>query len=43
MMTSDRDDIILWFRWQSFRALDLSPEVRRTIEEKTPARILGLG
>ena len=43
MMTSDRDDIILWFRWRSFRALDLSPEVRRTIEEKTPARILGLG
>jgi len=42
MMTSDRDDIILWFRWRSFRALELSPEVRRMIEEETPARILGL-
>jgi len=42
MMTSDRDDIILWFRWRSFRALEISPEVRRTIEEETPARILGL-
>lgn len=42
MMTSDRDDIILWFRWRSFRALEMSPEVRRAIEEETPARILGL-
>lgn len=42
MMTSDRDDVILWFRWRSFRALELSLEMRREIEEKTPARILGL-
>jgi predicted TIM-barrel fold metal-dependent hydrolase len=42
MMTSDRDDIILWFRWRSFRALQVSPQARRKIEEDTPARILGL-
>ena len=42
MSTSDRDDIVLWFRWAQFRKLELPVEVKRTIEEETPARLLGL-
>jgi predicted TIM-barrel fold metal-dependent hydrolase len=41
MSTSDRDDIVLWFRWASFRKLTMPAAVRRTIEEVTPSRLLG--
>ncbi len=42
MSTSDRDDIVLWFRWAQIRKLELAVAVRRAIEEETPARLLGL-
>ena len=42
MSTSDRDDIVLWFRWAQFRKLAVPASARRTIEEMTPARLLGL-
>jgi hypothetical protein len=42
MSTSDRDDIVLWFRWAQLRKLTLPIEVKRAIEEETPARLLGL-
>jgi predicted TIM-barrel fold metal-dependent hydrolase len=42
MSTSDPDDIVLWFRWRSFRKLEIPEDTRQTIEEKTPARILKL-
>jgi hypothetical protein len=42
MSTSDRDDIVLWFRWAQLRKLDLPVAVKRAIEEETPARLLGL-
>ena len=40
--TSDNDDAVLWFRWRSFRELDLPADVREAIEYHTPARLLGL-
>lgn len=42
MSTSDRDDIVLWFRWAQFRKLELPEKVRQAIEEETPARLLGI-
>ena len=42
MSTSEPDDIVLWFRWRSFRALGLPAGVQRIIEQETPARVLGL-
>ena len=42
MSTSDRDDIVLWFRWAQWRKLEVAAEVRRVIEEETPARLLGI-
>lgn len=39
--TSDKDDAVLWFRWRSFRAVEMQEDVRRTIETKTPLTILG--
>jgi hypothetical protein len=42
MSTSDRDDIVLWFRWAQFRELELPEKVRQAIEEETPARLLGI-
>lgn len=42
MSTSDRDDIVLWFRWAQLRTLGLSADVKRIIEEETPARLLGI-
>jgi predicted TIM-barrel fold metal-dependent hydrolase len=42
MSTSDPDDIVLWFRWASFRRLKMAEAVRRAIEEETPARLLRL-
>jgi predicted TIM-barrel fold metal-dependent hydrolase len=42
MSTSDRDDIVLWFRWAQLRKLNLPDGVRRAIEEETPARLLDL-
>ena len=42
MATSDRDDVVLWFRWAQFRKLELPAEQKRTIEEETPARLLGI-
>ncbi len=42
MSTSDKDDIVLWFRWAQLRKLGLPERVRRAIEEETPARLLGL-
>lgn len=43
LSTSDKDDAVAWFRWRSFRELDIPEDVRRIIEQDTPARILGLG
>lgn len=42
MSTSDRDDIVLWFRWASLRKLEIPAAVRRTIEQETPSRLLGI-
>jgi len=42
MSTSDRDDIVLWFRWAQWRKLEIAAEARRVIEEETPARLLGI-
>lgn len=42
MSTSDRDDIVLWFRWASFRKLAMPEAVRRTIAQETPSRLLGI-
>ncbi len=42
MSTSDKDDIVLWFRWAQLRRLGLPEATRRTVEETTPARLLGL-
>jgi len=40
---SNPDDVVIWFRWASFRAVEMSAETRRIIEVETPARILGNG
>lgn len=42
IFTSDNNEAVLWFRWASFRAVDMPEHVRRTIECDTPARLLGL-
>jgi uncharacterized protein len=42
LSTSDKDDAVAWFRWRSFREIDMPDSVRRAIEHDTPARILGL-
>lgn len=42
IFTSDYNEAALWFRWASFRAVEMTTEVRQAIEWKTPARILGL-
>jgi len=39
--TSDKDDAVLWFRWRSFRAVDMPDSARHMIETDTPLRILG--
>lgn len=39
--TSDKDDAVLWFRWRSFRAVDMPDSTRRVIETSTPLRIVG--
>ncbi len=39
--TSDKDDAVLWFRWRSFRAVEMADETRQAIETGTPLRLLG--
>lgn len=39
--TSDGDDAVIWFRWRSFRALDLPERTRQMIETGTALRLLG--
>ncbi|MBP6963622.1 MAG: amidohydrolase family protein [Armatimonadetes bacterium] len=40
---SNADDCVIWFRWASFRAVEIREETRRIIEVTTPLRILGCG
>lgn len=42
IFTSDYNEAVLWFRWASFRAVEMAPEVRQTVEHGTPRRLLGL-
>ncbi len=42
IFTSDYGEAVLWFRWRSFRAVEMPEQVRRTIEQDTPARLVGL-
>jgi predicted TIM-barrel fold metal-dependent hydrolase len=42
MSTSDPDDVILWFRWAQLRRLGLPEAMRRAVEGKNAARLLGL-
>lgn len=39
---SNDDDCVIWFRWASFRAVEMSEETRRIMEYGTPAKILGI-
>lgn len=41
IFTSDYKEAVLWFRWASFRAVEMPDSVRQIIEQETPARILG--
>lgn len=41
IFTAERNDPVMWFRWASFRAVEMSEETRRIIEVETPLRILG--
>lgn len=40
IFTSDNNEAVLWFRWASFRAVEMPDSVRQIIEQETPARIL---
>jgi predicted TIM-barrel fold metal-dependent hydrolase len=41
IFTAEKNDPVMWFRWASFRAVEMSEETRRIIEVETPLRILG--
>lgn len=43
IFTAERNDPVMWFRWASFRAVEMPPETRRIIEMETPLRLLGPG
>jgi len=40
IFTSEKDEAVLWFRWRSFRAVEMSEETRRIIERDTPLRMV---
>lgn len=42
IFTAEKNDPVMWFRWASFRAVEMSEDTRRIIEYNTPARILGI-
>ncbi len=42
IFTAERNDPVMWFRWASFRSVEMPDETRRIIEVETPSRILGL-
>ena len=41
IFTAERNDPVMWFRWASFRSVEMAEETRRVIETGTPLRILG--
>ena len=42
IFTAELNDPVMWFRWRSFRSLNLPAETRAIIESRTPGRILGI-
>jgi predicted TIM-barrel fold metal-dependent hydrolase len=37
---SDKDDAVIWFRWASFRSVEMPAEMRRIIEVETPLKMV---
>ncbi|HET6456711.1 MAG TPA: amidohydrolase family protein [Armatimonadota bacterium] len=41
IFTAERNDPVMWFRWASFRSVEMDQETRRVIETETALKILG--
>ena len=42
IFTAEMNDPVMWFRWRSFRAVEMPAHTRRIVEYETPARIVGI-
>ena len=42
IFTAELNDPVMWFRWRSFRAVEMPAHTRRIVEYETPARIVGI-